>query len=192
MAQQAEDAAPERVAALEAVAWRARTRLQALSARAARLETEREAGASQQALLLRERQALLEENERLRQQAADLTERLDRSLFSLDAARDKVAFLQRQLATRFLERDRFKKERAGLSRLLGRAVCGLLGAGPGRRPSRRVLAAGVKALNRIGLVDPDWYKAAYPDVAASGMDPVLHYLRHGSLEGRDPRNPAGE
>lgn len=35
--------------------------------------------------------------------------------------------------------------------------------------------------------DAGWYLAQYPDVAASGMDPWTHYLRHGQAEGRLPR-----
>ena len=38
-----------------------------------------------------------------------------------------------------------------------------------------------------GGVDQAWYLAQYPDVAAAGMDPVVHYLKHGWREGRDPR-----
>ena len=34
--------------------------------------------------------------------------------------------------------------------------------------------------------DPDWYLRCYPDVAASGIDPLRHYLRHGRREGRLP------
>lgn len=34
--------------------------------------------------------------------------------------------------------------------------------------------------------DPDWYLVTYPDVANEGLDPALHYLLHGGLEGRDP------
>ncbi|MBX3491400.1 MAG: glycosyltransferase [Parvibaculum sp.] len=36
------------------------------------------------------------------------------------------------------------------------------------------------------LFDVEWYKAAYPDVAASGADPIMHYLAYGAREGRDP------
>jgi SAM-dependent methyltransferase len=36
------------------------------------------------------------------------------------------------------------------------------------------------------LFDADWYLKQYPDVAAAKLDPVLHYLRHGASEGRDP------
>ncbi|MGS2744286.1 glycosyltransferase [Halomonas sp. LS-001] len=35
--------------------------------------------------------------------------------------------------------------------------------------------------------DSQWYLSAYPDVAASGIDPWLHYQRHGRAEGRLPR-----
>lgn len=34
--------------------------------------------------------------------------------------------------------------------------------------------------------DPDFYLAQYPDVARAGIDPIVHYLRHGWREGRDP------
>ena len=34
--------------------------------------------------------------------------------------------------------------------------------------------------------DRQWYLTTYPDVAAAGCDPLLHYLRYGAAEGRDP------
>ena len=37
-----------------------------------------------------------------------------------------------------------------------------------------------------GLFDSAWYLAQYPDVKAAGMDPVLHFVRFGHLEGRAP------
>jgi len=46
------------------------------------------------------------------------------------------------------------------------------------RARRRILAS--------GLFDAAWYRARYRDVAASGIDPAIHYLRHGAAEGRDP------
>ena len=39
-----------------------------------------------------------------------------------------------------------------------------------------------------GLFDIDWYLARYPDAAASGIDPIEHYLRIGAPRGYDP-NP---
>jgi hypothetical protein len=39
---------------------------------------------------------------------------------------------------------------------------------------------------RSGLFDREWYLERYPDVARTGLDPVIHYLRRGAREGRDP------
>lgn len=44
------------------------------------------------------------------------------------------------------------------------------------------------ALARPGAVDRAFYFAHAPDVAAAGVEPWRHYLRHGAAEGRDP-NP---
>ncbi len=37
-----------------------------------------------------------------------------------------------------------------------------------------------------GFFDRDWYVSRYPDVAASGSDPLHHFVHHGAAEGRDP------
>jgi hypothetical protein len=37
-----------------------------------------------------------------------------------------------------------------------------------------------------GLFDDAWYRSHYPDVARSGQDPLVHFLEHGSYEGRSP------
>ncbi len=39
---------------------------------------------------------------------------------------------------------------------------------------------------RSPLFDSEWYLEEYPDVAEQGFNPVLHYLRHGWLEARNP------
>ena len=39
---------------------------------------------------------------------------------------------------------------------------------------------------RSRLFDRAWYLARNPDVARSRMNPIMHYLRHGASEGRDP------
>ena len=43
-----------------------------------------------------------------------------------------------------------------------------------------------RTIARSGLFDRDWYLDAYPDVAASRLDPLIHYLRAGAQEGRNP------
>jgi hypothetical protein len=45
----------------------------------------------------------------------------------------------------------------------------------------------VAYIKNSGAFDFAWYLEKYPDVAASGMDPVLHYVRYGADEGRWPR-----
>src|SRR3546814_9384008 len=36
------------------------------------------------------------------------------------------------------------------------------------------------------LFDSEWYLKRYPDVAKAGEEPILHYLRYGAAEKRDP------
>jgi len=43
-------------------------------------------------------------------------------------------------------------------------------------------------IRNSGLFDADYYRARYPDVAESGLDPVDHYLQIGAPRGYDP-NP---
>ena len=37
-----------------------------------------------------------------------------------------------------------------------------------------------------GFFDPAWYLSRYPDVAASGTEPMHHFVHYGAAEGRDP------
>jgi GT2 family glycosyltransferase/glycosyltransferase involved in cell wall biosynthesis len=37
-----------------------------------------------------------------------------------------------------------------------------------------------------GFVDPAWYLERYPDIARADLDPLLHFIRHGIAERRDP------
>ena len=41
-------------------------------------------------------------------------------------------------------------------------------------------------IRNSGLFDADYYCARSPDVAASGLDPVDHYLQIGAAQGYDP------
>jgi GT2 family glycosyltransferase len=51
-----------------------------------------------------------------------------------------------------------------------------------------LVRANVKLIAASGLFDSAWYLNRYPDVRAASIDPLLHYVRHGAAEGRDP-NP---
>ncbi len=51
---------------------------------------------------------------------------------------------------------------------------------------RDTLRSHIELLTASELFDGNWYLAEYPDVAAAGINPALHYLRHGAEAGRDP------
>ncbi len=46
--------------------------------------------------------------------------------------------------------------------------------------------------NPSAAFDGNWYMKRYPDVAASGQNPLLHYLEFGRLEGREIRSVSSE
>jgi FkbM family methyltransferase len=66
-----------------------------------------------------------------------------------------------------------------LWRTLKRLIASVSRNDRGARAKARLLAAS-------GFFDKAWYLAHYPDVASAGIDPVLHYLKYGATEGRDP------
>jgi len=58
---------------------------------------------------------------------------------------------------------------------------------PPQVPAPATDPSGDAALIRdSGLFDADFYCARYPDVAASGLDPIDHYLQIGAARGYDP------
>jgi len=63
------------------------------------------------------------------------------------------------------------------------AVMRLLALASRYLDSSRVDAA---LVSRSGLFDQAWYLAENPDVAEAGLNPVVHYLRFGFREGREP------
>lgn len=46
--------------------------------------------------------------------------------------------------------------------------------------------ASAQLIRESGFFDEAWYVGTYPDVAASGLDPAVHYLKFGTLLGRNP------
>jgi glycosyltransferase involved in cell wall biosynthesis len=57
-----------------------------------------------------------------------------------------------------------------------------------RLPAHFLLQENIKLIAASGLFDRNWYLEQYPDVRASGLDPLVHYLKYGANEDRDP-NP---
>jgi len=44
----------------------------------------------------------------------------------------------------------------------------------------------LKTIRDSGLFEESWYLTVYPDVAKDNVDPILHYIRHGVKELRNP------
>ncbi|WP_413536438.1 hypothetical protein, partial [Rahnella inusitata] len=44
----------------------------------------------------------------------------------------------------------------------------------------------IKLVTLSGIVDSEWYKTQYPDVAILGIDPIEHYVKYGFLLKRLP------
>jgi glycosyltransferase involved in cell wall biosynthesis len=53
-----------------------------------------------------------------------------------------------------------------------------------------LLSPAPDALDLEAGFDSEFYLAAYPDIAAAGVDPYDHYVKHGRAEGRLARTPA--
>ncbi len=51
---------------------------------------------------------------------------------------------------------------------------------------KRSIKRDFNLLESSGFFDPEWYLANNPDVAATKINPIDHYLLHGGFEGRDP------
>ena len=69
------------------------------------------------------------------------------------------------------------------------ALAGLTRPGPVEGPPSATpdaLQHDYMVVARSGLMDPRWYRKHHSDVAALGMDPILHYVEHGWKEGRRP------
>lgn len=47
-------------------------------------------------------------------------------------------------------------------------------------------AVAVAVIRQSGMFDANWYLQRYADVAGIGMDPIVHYVRHGASEARNP------
>ncbi|MFG1423655.1 glycosyltransferase [Roseixanthobacter liquoris] len=143
----------------------------------ARLEAVRDSGRARLDMLAREAARL---RHLLREQTAQ-TSALELEL--LQSERQLLQVIQRLRSFPWLLGQSAKVMWAGLRQLLSRAAK-LFGV----RTAAYVLAKNRKRLEQSNLFDAVYYLRRYPDVGASGMDPLTHYLDHGAKDGRDP-NP---
>lgn len=91
---------------------------------------------------------------------------------------DRVRTQLNELSERLDERLRQAARSAGFRGWLKRRLLSSL-------PSDSELAD-VATLEDSDLLDGAWYLRRYPEVAATGLSPALHYLRHGAQERKDP------
>ena len=118
----------------------------------------------------------------LEQECAALHQRLEAS--------EKIQQVMRESLDQEAHKYRVEAERAAHLHAIGKVLAWkmpwwwafLPPAWRARRQHRHLL--------RLGAFDAHAYLMANPDVAAEGLDPVYHYLRHGHDEGR-PLEPSG-
>ena len=55
-----------------------------------------------------------------------------------------------------------------------------------RRHREATTRAEVDEIRKSGLFDKDYYLSVYPNVVAANVEPLLHFIEHGALEGRQP------
>jgi GT2 family glycosyltransferase len=103
----------------------------------------------------------------------------------LNAVRRSTSWRITQPLRRIALRSRFAQHAFQIVKLLWCTVTFRLG---GRLREARLRRANIKLIAASGLFDSDWYLEQYPDVRASGIDPLVHYLDYGANEDRDP-NP---
>jgi O-antigen biosynthesis protein len=138
-------------------------------------------------------------NKELHSAGAERT-RLERALsdacHNLGLARDEQAFLRENLTD---QQRRLERAVAALAAIvtepygeisLETRLGGLVRAAlRGRFRQRRREDAEIGTIAQAGTFDAAYYFRRYPDVGAAQVDPIVHYVRCGAAEGRDP-NPA--
>lgn len=129
-----------------------------------------------------ERNARAQESRTLQNQLA-----LARDAHSRDiqAARSQAAELSATLAMQAREIDKLARSQfrwpfAVTIERIGRAFT------PWKRTRFRERSWEAGLIKASRLFRPAWYLEHNPDVAKAGIDPLLHYILHGGLEGRPP------
>lgn len=101
---------------------------------------------------------------------------LQAELSKTNAERNKLCWLNSQQQA---ELTKFK----GLAKYsLAKPIRGILG----KSQTKTQLAKQREQILASGLFDETYYTTTYPDVAKSGADPIIHFLKFGAYEGRNP------
>ena len=138
---------------------------------------------------VRQRQIQADEN-------ASLTRQVNQMLAVLETQHQELAMKHSDTAAKLqetqmeLHRQQTEAERLRRAAALeiARAAGLITGAGTSTVRRRLHLMWRAARVKRSGLFDAEWYLRHYTDVAASGIDPLRHYVQFGASEGRAP-NP---
>lgn len=122
---------------------------------------------------------------------AELTRRIVAQDSERDGLHKEVAARENALNAQRAAVQTLSAQRADLlpmAQHLAQVIDAIVGTRTVVRTPLRCLADRRKAvlLQELGLFDPVWYLKANEDVASSGADPMLHFIRNGHAEGRAP------
>jgi hypothetical protein len=141
----------------------------------ASLAADRDRLAADQVRLAADRDRLAAERDRVLDELATAAERSAAMKVSLREATDTNAHLYELV-------DQISRSRSWrVARELNRITRRIHSRNSHRDLARDLLA---QAKASVPSFDREFYLREYPDVAEAGMDPLLHYLRHGRAEGR--------
>lgn len=134
-----------------------------------------------------DRQAALDERAG---ELATVRNRAEQAEGALSAARKELDAVGRSASWRLTRRFRRIAARAPFARNIARMMKRFrwIERAGARLQEHFVLRAKLRLIAASGLFDGGWYLEQYPDVRAALVNPLVHYLRHGAAEGRDP-NP---
>ncbi len=112
------------------------------------------------------------ERQKLDSESAEYRDQQD---YSLAAANYRIQCLQTELSN-------FK---SGIS-YKTTAIIKALKARVRSNPANKALKKQAELVGQSGLFNEGWYLKTYPDVAEKGVDPILHYIKFGAKESRNP------
>lgn len=104
----------------------------------------------------------------------------------LEAATEELVRLKQQLAPVITKSGRRDSQKKGFSAPKLFSIWNLWADGKDNAKTRKNIKFELDVVRRSKYFDAGWYLATYPDVAQSGMDAAVHFVKFGAMEGRDP------
>lgn len=131
-------------------------------------------------------------NEALKNVQRDLTNQKEENELIIE----QLHFVQEKLEESIPDTNRFKTKILNLEKQIERSesyqawlVKELLDSHEVNAKSwsyRSLMKKKIKTIKESGLFDEAWYLETYQEIAASKINPILHYLLYGAVEGKNP------